>query len=363
MASTELNLFSPLTIRGVTLRNRIGISPMCQYSSVDGFASEWHLVHLGSRAIGGASLVIVEATAVEPRGRISPDDMGLWSDEHIPMLARITEFLKSYGAVPGIQLAHAGRKAATMSPWKRGSRSERHELTDEQGGWPIVAPSAVPFSEGSRVPQELSINDIKALRTKFVESTIRARKAGFQWIEFHAAHGYLAHSFYSPLSNKRMDEYGGSFDNRIRFVMENVEAIRKEWPDDMPMSVRISASDWTDGGWTIEDSVELAKLLKNLGVDVIDASSGFVIPGVKYPLGPGWQVPLAEQIRKEAGMLTAAVGLITEAHQANEIIKNGQADLVLLARQSMKDPYFPYNASKALGIESPTLPRSYTYAL
>lgn len=361
--ANEPNLFSPLQVRSITLRNRIGISPMCQYNSVDGFANDWHLVHLGSRTVGGAALIMTEAAAVEPRGRISPDDLGIWSDDHVTKLLQITAFIKQYGGVPGMQIAHAGRKASTLSPWKRGSRSERVDLSNEQGGWDIVAPSAIPFSESARVPHELSIPEIKEIQQKFVEATTRAQQAGFQWVELHAAHGYLAHSFYSPLSNKRKDEYGGSFENRVRFVVETAEAMRLKWPEELPFAVRISASDWTEGGWTIEDSVRLATILKSKGVDLIDASSGFVIPGVHYPQEAGWQVPLAERIKRESGILTAAVGLITDAEQADQIIERGQADLVFIARQSMRDPYFPYHASKDLGIAAPTLPPIYTYAL
>jgi 2,4-dienoyl-CoA reductase-like NADH-dependent reductase (Old Yellow Enzyme family) len=358
------HLFSPLTIGDITLRNRIGVSPMCQYGSVDGFASDWHFVHLGSRAVGGAALVIVEASAVEPIGRISPDDLGIWKDEHIPALAKITAFVKEYGAVPGIQIAHAGRKASTLSPWKAGSREQRRDLTDAEGGWDFVGPSAVPFSPSSRTPKELTVAEIHAVQDKFVAAAQRALQAGFQWLEIHSAHGYLLNSFYSPLSNFRTDQYGGSFENRVRMLIETVRKVRAVWPSGLPLSVRISASDWAEGGWTVDDSVLLARLLKDEGVDVVDASSGAVRPGDKYPIAPGWQVPLAEQIRREAKIKTAAVGMITDAKQANEIIAQGRADIVLLARQMIRDPHWPYHAALALGqpVEN-TLPRRYLYAV
>lgn len=361
--TVEANLFSPLTIRGVTLRNRIGVSPMCQYYSKDGFASDWHLVHLGSRAVGGAGLVMFEASAVEPRGRISPDDLGIYLDAHVEKLRQITDFISNFGAVPAIQIAHAGRKGSTKNPWKEGNRHDKKAVSDEEGGWEVVGPSATPFSEMSRVPHALTISEIKEIQQKFVDATRRAHAAGFKFLEVHAAHGYLLHSFYSPLSNERTDEYGGSFENRIRFLLEVVELVRKEWPDDLPLSVRISASDWAEGGWTIEDSVELAKRLKQLGVDIVDCSSGNIRAGDRYNMAPGWQVPLAEAVRKGADVMTAAVGLIVDAQQANEIISSGQADIVLLARQMMRDAYWPYHAAEALGIKAETLPRNYSYAL
>lgn len=362
VAST--NLFSPLTLRMVTMRNRIGVSPMCQYISEDGFANDWHLVHLGSRAVGGAGLVIVEASGVEARGRITPDDMGIYKDEHIPKLRQIVEFLEKYGAVAGIQIAHAGRKASTKNPWKIGNRHEKQDLPDSEGGWEIVGPSAVPFSPTSRVPIELSISEIKAIQQAFVDAARRAQQAGFKFLEIHSAHGYLLHSFYSPLSNFRTDEYGGSFDNRVRMLLETAELVRKEWPQDLPLSVRISASDWVEGGWTVDDSVELAKRLKALGVDIVDCSSAFVRGGDRYQQGPGWQVPLSDKVRNEAGIPTAAVGNITEPQQADEIIRTGKADLVLLAREEMRDPYWPYHAAKTLGVtDVKTLPPNYTYAV
>ncbi|MBS1953180.1 MAG: NADH:flavin oxidoreductase/NADH oxidase [Cyanobacteria bacterium SZAS-4] len=360
----KLNLFSPLKIRDITLRNRIGVSPMCQYSSVDGFADDWHLVHLGSRAVGGAGLVICEATGVEAIGRITPDDLGIYKDEHIEMLKRITTFIEQFGAVPGIQLAHAGRKASTLSPWKAESRHAKVDLTREQGGWEVVGPSPVPFNPEWAKPHELSIPEIKEIQEKFRIATQRAIKAGFKWLELHAAHGYLLNSFYSPLANFRTDEYGGSFENRIRFVVETASLLRKEWPAEYPMSVRISATDWVEGGWTIDDSVELSKILKAEGVDVIDCSSGSVRSGDRYPYAPGFQVPLAEKVRAEANIKTAAVGLITEPLQANEIIQKEQADIVLLAREMMRDPYWPLRAAQALNLPTTVaLPRRYSYAL
>ncbi|MBI2812467.1 MAG: NADH:flavin oxidoreductase/NADH oxidase [Candidatus Melainabacteria bacterium] len=360
----KLNLFSPLKVREITLRNRIGVSPMCQYSSVDGFANDWHLVHLGSRAVGGAGLVICEATGVEARGRITPDDLGIYKEEHIEMLKRITTFIEQFGAVPGIQLAHAGRKASTLNPWKAESRHAKVDLKEDEGGWEVVGPSPVPFNPEWAKPHQLSIAEIKEIQEKFRIATHRAIKAGFKWLELHAAHGYLLNSFYSPLANFRTDEYGGTFENRIRFVVETARILRKEWPAEYPMSVRLSATDWVEGGWTVEDSVELSKILKAEGVDVIDCSSGSVRSGDRYPYAPGFQVPLAEKVRAEADIKTAAVGLITEPLQANEIIQKEQADIVLLARESMRDPYWPLRAAQALDLpKTVALPRRYTYAL
>ncbi|CAN5515752.1 NADH:flavin oxidoreductase/NADH oxidase [soil metagenome] len=365
---TAPNLFSPYTVRSVTLRNRIGVSPMCQYASVDGFASDWHLVHLGSRAIGGAALVILEASGVEARGRISPDDLGLYKDEHVEMLKKITTFIETYGAVPGIQIAHAGRKASTKNPWKVGNRHEKQEIADADGGWLPVAPSAVPFTPGSREPHELSISEIKEIQLAFQSAAKRAVEAGFKWLEIHAAHGYLLNSFYSPLANFRKDEYGGSFENRIRMLVETTKLVREVWPENLPLSVRLSASDWVEGGWTVDDSVELAKILKNLGVDLIDCSSAYVRAGDHYAYGPGWQVPLAEKVRAQANIATSAVGMITDAKQANEIISSGQADIVLLARELMRDPYWPFHAAQALedelGLKAKSvLPANYSYAI
>ena len=364
MTDQPSNLFSPLTVGDITLRNRIGVSPMCQYNSVDGFAQDWHLVHLGSRAVGGAALVITEATAVEPCGRISPDDLGIYSDEHVEMLSRITKFIKSFGAVPGIQLAHAGRKGSTLSPWKAASRHEKVVLSDKDGGWDVVGPSNVPFAPNFRQPHDLTINEIQKIQQLFKDAAIRSLRAGFEWLELHAAHGYLLNSFYSPLSNFRTDEYGGTFENRIRFVVETARLIRTVWSENLPFSVRISATDWVEGGWTVDDSVELAKALKMEGVDLIDCSSGNVRGGDKIPFAPGFQVPLAERVRDKASILTAAVGMITEPLQANDIIIREQADLVFLAREMIRDPYWPLRAAQALDLPpSAALPRIYNYAI
>ena len=339
------SLFSPLVLRGVTLRNRITVSPMCEYSSVDGFANDWHLVHLGSRAVGGAGLVFTEATAVVPEGRISPEDLGIWKDEHVPVLARITSFIREHGSVAGMQLAHAGRKASTAAPWHGGK-----PIGVEHGGWsPIFAPSAIPFDQGYQTPVALDHAEIRGLVSSFANAARRALDAGFQVIELHAAHGYLINEFLSPLSNVRSDEYGGSFENRTRVLREITEAVREVWPDSLPLFVRISATEWTDGGWDIEQSIELARMLAPLGVDLIDCSSGGNVPKVRIPLGPGYQVPLSERVRNGSGVPTGAVGLITSAHQADEIVRSGKADLVLLAREELRDPYFPLHAARALG--------------
>ena len=338
------NLFSPLPIRAITLPNRIVVSPMCQYSCEDGFASDWHLVHLGSRAVGGAGLIMMEASAVEERGRISPGDMGIWKDEHIEPLVRITRFLKKHGSIPGIQLAHAGRKASTDVPW-RGSRP----LFEGDGGWQPVAPSAIPFDHGHPIPAELSVSEIKSIVKAFAAAAERALKAGFEVLELHGAHGYLMHEFVSPLSNQRTDEYGGSFENRIRFTLEVVKAVRAVWPERLPLFLRISATDWAEGGWTIEDSVKLAWAVEPLGVDLIDCSSAGTTPHPAIPLGPGYQVPFAERIRRETGMLTGAVGMITEPGQADSIVRMGEADLVLLAREFLREPYWPLKAAQQLG--------------
>ena len=340
----DAHLFAPLRLRDVTLRNRVSVSPMCQYSSPGGLATDWHLVHLGSRAVGGAGVVFVEATAVEPRGRISPDDMGLWSDAHAEPLARIARFIESQGAVPGIQLAHAGRKGSTGAPWRGGT-----PVADREGGWPVVGPSAIPFAEGWRIPEALDANGIAQITRAFRAAAARARDAGFRFLELHAAHGYLLHSFHSPLSNRRTDAYGGRFENRVRFTVEVTETLRREWPDHLPVSVRLSCTDWVDGGWTLEESVRLASLLRERGVDLIDCSSGGNVANVRIPMTPGYQVPLAETVRRGAGIATAAVGLITGPAQADEIIRAGRADLVLLARAELRDPYWPLHAARVLG--------------
>jgi 2,4-dienoyl-CoA reductase-like NADH-dependent reductase (Old Yellow Enzyme family) len=344
--AAETHLYSPLGVRGVRLRNRIVVSPMCQYSSVDGMATDWHLVHLGSRAVGGAALVIAEATAVTPQGRISPRDLGFWSDAHIEPLARCTRFIAEQGAVAGIQLAHAGRKASTAPPWDGGGA-----LTPEQGGWrPVVAPSALAFDDAHPVPEALDASGIAAVVSAFAAAARRSLEAGFRLIELHAAHGYLLHEFLSPLSNTRTDEYGGSFENRTRIVREVVEALRAVWPERFPLFVRISATDWVEGGWDIEQSVALTRMIGPLGVDLIDCSSGGNVPRVRIPMGPGYQVAFAERIRRDTGVCTGAVGLITQPAQAEEIVRGGQADVVILARQLLRDPYWALHAARHLGV-------------
>lgn len=352
------HLFTPLQLREIRLRNRIGVSPMCQYSSVDGFANEWHLVHLGSRAVGGAALVLTEATAVLPEGRISPEDLGIWKDEHVEMLTRIFRFIEGQGAVAGMQLAHAGRKASTAAPWKTGEPV----VAEKDGGWrPIFAPSPLPFSPDDIVPEELDHGGIKRVVQAFVDAARRALEAGAKVIEIHSAHGYLLHSFLSPLSNQRTDEYGGSFDNRTRALREVVAAVRAVWPERLPLLVRISATDWVEGGWDIEQSVMLARQLQKLGVDLVDCSSGGAVPGAKIPLGPGYQVPFAERIRHEAGILTAAVGMITKPEQADQIIRTGQGDMVFLGRELLRDPYWPHRAALALN-QNPSVANQYRRA-
>jgi len=339
-------LFEPLKIRDVTLKNRIVVSPMCQYSSVDGFANNWHLVHLGSRAVGGAALVFTEATAVCPEGRITPDDLGIWKNEHIIFLKKITTFIKENGAVAGIQLAHAGRKASHLSPWKG-----RMPLTKDQGAWQTVAPSPIPFKEGEPVPKEMTVEEIKELVKDFADASQRAVQAGFQAFEIHAAHGYLINEFLSPLSNHRKDEYGGSFENRVRLLVEIVKEMREAIGDKAPLFVRISATGWVKGGWDENDSVRLARILKEQEVDVIDCSSGGNSPEQKIPVGPLYQVPFAEKIKKETGILTGAVGLITTATEAEEILEKQKADLIILARQFLREPYFPLHAAWELGVD------------
>jgi 2,4-dienoyl-CoA reductase-like NADH-dependent reductase (Old Yellow Enzyme family) len=350
-------LFTPYTLRGITMRNRIVVSPMCQYSCVDGLATDWHLVHLGSRAIGGAGLVIAEATAVEARGRISPEDLGLWNDEQIAPLARVTAFLKEHGAVAGVQLAHAGRKASTYRPWAEAQGA----ALAEDGGWldDVIAPSAIPFSATYPRPRAMSQTELTEVREAFVAATKRSLAAGFEFIELHAAHGYLLHTFLSPLSNDRTDEYGGDLAGRMRFPLEVVDAVRAAWPEHLPLGVRLSATDWVAGGGTIEDSVLLARELRARGVDVIDASSGGVSTAQQIPLGPGYQVHLAEQIRREADIPTMAVGLITEPQQAEEILERGQADLIALARAFLRSPYWVAEAAAALGVEDSYWPAQY----
>lgn len=349
---TSEGLFSPLQIRNVEFRNRIGVSPMCQYSATDGFAGDWHLVHLGQRAAGGAGFVSVEATAVDPRGRITPGCLGLWSEAHIAPLARIAQFIHTMGAVPGIQLAHAGRKASCHVPWKGGL-----PLLPDEGAWQTLAPSPIPFRAGEPCPLEMTCDDIAAAVESFRQAARRAREAGFRVLEVHAAHGYLLHSFLSPLTNQRADSYGGPFENRIRIVEEVVEAVRAEWPEELPLFVRFSCTDWKEGGWGLDDTMLLAHHLIAFGVDLADCSSGGLVPDAVVPVGPGYQVPFADRIRNQGGVLTAAVGLITEAEQADAIIREGKADLVLLARAFLRDPYWPVRAGRALGTPIPPPPQ------
>ena len=339
-------LFEPLTLRGLTLKNRIAVSPMCQYSAVDGFANDWHLVHLGSRAVGGAGLILLEATAVSPEGRISPDDLGIWQDEHVDFLRRINVFIEAQGSVPGIQLAHAGRKASTYTGWKG-----RGAVPEAEGGWLVVAPSALPFSGSYPQPTALDAAGVRKVIADFRTATERALAAGFKVIELHAAHGYLLHQFLSPLSNQRTDTYGGSFENRIRLLLEVVAAVRQVLPPDFPLLVRLSATDWTEGGWTADDSVQLSTWLRERGVDLVDCSTGGNVARASIPVGPGYQVEFAERIRRETGLPTGAVGLITTPAEAEAIVASGQADLVLLARQELRDPYFPLHAAHELGAD------------
>jgi 2,4-dienoyl-CoA reductase-like NADH-dependent reductase (Old Yellow Enzyme family) len=350
-------LFDALTVCGVTLRNRIGVSPMCQYSYTDGFSNDWQLAHLGARAAGGAGLILTEATAVEPRGRISPDDVGIWSDAHVDPLARVTRFIREQGAVAGIQIAHAGRKASTQRAWDGG----KPILPDMPRGWQVVGASAIPFAEGHQTPRELTKTEIRELQDAFRAAAVRALAAGFEWLEIHGAHGYLIHSFYSPLSNRRTDEYGGSFDNRIRFLMETVRAVRPVWPERLALTVRISGTDWAEGGWRVEEAVQLAVRLKAEGVDLIDCSAGGNIADARIPVGAGYQVPISEAVRRGADILTATVGLITEPMQADEIIRNDRADVVLLGRQMLRDPYWALHAAQSLKQPAP-VPAQYLRA-
>jgi 2,4-dienoyl-CoA reductase-like NADH-dependent reductase (Old Yellow Enzyme family) len=338
------NLFDPLTIKSITLRNRIGVSPMCQYSSDNGHANDWHLVHLGTRAAGGAALVIAEATAVLPEGRITPGCAGLWQDSQIEPLARINAFVKQHGAVPGIQIAHAGRKASSALPWDGG-----HHLENNEGGWDVIGPTDMPFGgKQMKKPAALDKVGIDRVVAAFRDTAQRAKNAGYQWLELHAAHGYLMHSFLSPLTNTRTDEYGGSLKNRARMLLEVTAAVQTVWPDNLPLTVRLSASDWVAGGWTVDDSIELAKLLKDAGIDLIDCSSGGLRAGddKEYPVGAGYQVPLADAVKNKAGILTAAVGMITQSMQADQIIRSGQADMVYMARELLRNPYWPIQAAR-----------------
>ena len=368
-------LFDPLELRGVRLRNRIGMSPMVQVSSVDGFASDWHLVHLGSRAVGGAALIMTEATAITKTGRVSINDLGLWSDDHVPGLERIVDFLHGEGAVAGIQLAHGGRKSSYAPNFDRQGMLPLRHLTEEQGAWPVMGASSIPFGADSPIPHEMTAADILAVRAAYVDAAVRADSAGFRWLEVHAAHGYLPHCFCSPLSNQRTDEYGGCFENRVRLTREIVQDIRAAWPDDKVLAVRLSHTDWVDGGWTTEETIELARLLKADGADLIDVSSGGSTPTTvalmrelteegqaamqaaieagqplaEIPIGPGYQVPGASAVRDGAGIPVAAVGLITDAQQADEIVRHGKADMIMLGRALLRHPYWPQHAACELG--------------
>ena len=350
-------LFTELTIRGTTFRNRLWVSPMCQYSSEDGLPTDWHLVHLGSRAVAGAGAVFVEATAVSPEGRISPSDSGIWTDVHTEEFVRITRFIKDQGCVPGIQIAHAGRKASTSAPWNGGKKVEI-----DDGGWDVVAPSAIAFADDYPMPREMDASDIEKVKSDFVAAALRSVNAGFQVIELHAAHGYLLHEFLSPLSNKRSDEYGGDLAGRTKLPMDVAKAVRDEVPQHIPIFVRISATDWADGGWDLEQSIEFAKMLKHAGIDLIDCSTGGLVSYAQIPVEPNYQVPFAEAIRRKAGIATAAVGMITEPQQAEAILDAGQADAIMVARQFLREPYLAFRAAKELGA-SIDVPKQYGRAI
>ena len=343
------SLFQEFRLKDVVLRNRIAVSPMCQYSSENGFPNDWHLVHLGSRAVGGAGLVMVEATAVSPEGRISPADSGIYLDDHIEPFARIGRFMKHHGALPGIQIAHAGRKGSANKPWA----GDNH-IENGKGGWDILAPSAIPFGGNLlKVPREMSVQDIAQVQENFVAAAKRALAAGFEWLELHFAHGYLAHEFYSPLSNRRTDKYGGSFENRIRFLLETFAAVRKVWPERFPLTARLSVTDWIEGGVTLEESIELVRRLKAEGLDMIDVSHGFNTPDIsKIPWGPGFMIPVASRIRKESGVPTVVGWMITDPQQAEDAVRDKHTDLVMLAREMLRDPYWPYHAAQKLGVEN-----------
>jgi 2,4-dienoyl-CoA reductase-like NADH-dependent reductase (Old Yellow Enzyme family) len=350
------HLFEPLKLRDIVLSNRIGIPPMCQYSAHDGIATDWHFVHYGSRAVGGAALMIIEATAVTAQGRISPGDLGLWNDAQIEPLARIARFASGQGCIAAVQLAHAGRKASVGLGWQA-----QRTLNASEGGWDIVAPSAISFGEDYSQPHELDVADITQLIAHFVASARRAREAGFQIVEIHAAHGYLLHQFLSPLSNHRTDSYGGSFENRTRLIREVISAVRAEWPERLPLLIRLSATDWIDGGWTVDETVELCRSLNKLGVDLVDVSSAGLLPTAKIPVGPGFQTEFAARIRHEANIPTAAVGLITAPEQADHIVRSGQADMVLIGREILRNPYWPIDAAQALG-QTVSCPNQYLRA-
>ncbi len=341
-------LFSPLRLRELEFKNRIFVSPMCQYSAVDGVPTDWHLVHLGSRAVGGAGLVMTEATAVSPEGRISPFDTGIWSREQAAKFRGIAAFIRQHGAVAGIQLAHAGRKASTDAPWRGGK-----PLSAGDGGWEPIAPGPFPFAEGHPVPREMTEADMERVRSAFVASARHAREAGFEVVEVHMAHGYLLHEFLSPLTNRRADAFGGSLENRLRFPVSVARAVREEWADRLPVFVRVSATDWVEGGWDLPQTVALAWELKSVGIDMVDCSSGGNVPDAKIPAGPGFQAPFAPAVRREAGIATGAVGLITEPAQADRIVSAGEADAVLIGREFLRDPYWPLHAARTLGVDVP----------
>jgi 2,4-dienoyl-CoA reductase-like NADH-dependent reductase (Old Yellow Enzyme family) len=350
------HLFEPLRLRDVALPNRVAVSPMCQYSAEDGVATDWHFVHYASRAVGGAGMMLVEATAVAPEGRISRGDMGLWTDRQVEPLARIVRFAAGQGCTLGVQLAHAGRKASVGLGWE-----PQGTLAPGEGGWPIVAPSHLPFAEGDGVPTALDADGIRAVVAQFAAAAARAREAGFRVLEVHAAHGYLLHQFLSPLSNRRGDAYGGGFDNRIRLVREVLEAVRRQWPERLPLLLRLSATDWVEGGWDLEQTVDLCRGLAEVGVDLVDVSSGGLVRDARIPAGPGFQAAFAARIRREAGIPTAAVGLITSPQQADHVVRSGQADLVMLGREILRNPYWPLQAAQALG-QSTGWPRQYLRA-
>jgi 2,4-dienoyl-CoA reductase-like NADH-dependent reductase (Old Yellow Enzyme family) len=356
------SLFQELKLKDVKLRNRIAVSPMCQYSADDGHPNDWHLVHLGSRAVGGAGLVTVEATAVSPEGRISLGDTGIWSDDHIASYARITRFLKQHGAVAAIQIGHAGRKASANRPWE----GDDH-LTPQAGAWPTIAPSPVAFGANLPVtPREMTVADIERIKQAFVAGAKRAVAAGFEMLELHFAHGYLAHEFYSPLANQRTDQYGGTFENRIRFLVETFTAVREVWPERLPLAARLSVTDWLDGGVTLAESVELVRRLKGLGLDLLDVSQGFITPDIsKIPWGPAFMVPVTSQVRRETGMPVAVGWMISDPQQADEAIRDGHADVVMLAREMLRDPQWPFHAAQRLGVEKPqqVLPVQYAHWL
>ena len=351
-------LFEKLKLRGIEFRNRIWVSPMCQYSSENGMPTDWHLVHLGSRAVGGAGLVIMEAAAVSPEGRISPSDAGIWSDAHGEAYQRIAKFIKEQGAVAGIQIAHAGRKASTAAPWDGGKK-----VDEPGGGWETLAPSAIAFDNDYSMPREMTLSDIEQATNDFAVAANRSVEAGFEVIEIHAAHGYLFHEFLSPLSNKRTDEYGGSLENRMRFPLETARKVRDVVPENLPVFVRISATDWTEGGWDLQQSIEFCKRLKEIGIDLIDVSTGGNVPDAKIPVAPNYQVSFAAEIRKQVGIKTAAVGMITEPKQAEEILQKGEADAVLLAREFLREPYFVFNAASELGAKIDYVPKQYGRAI